>query len=93
LKFSHFYPLRLELQAGFTGRIGQSLYATVVCKTCAIECNLLDTGRLLSDALADDLGRGGIATLAGATERLAHMASAVEALASTLVPSPEITLA
>ncbi|MNR33926.1 hypothetical protein D3C85_1516500 [compost metagenome] len=46
----------------------------MVSETCAIECNLLDTGSLglFSNTLADQGCRGGVATLARTAERRAH---------------------
>src|SRR5690606_37164890 len=47
---------------------------TVVCEAGAIERDLLDTGGLglLGDALADDRGSGGVATLARRAQLRAH---------------------
>ena len=47
---------------------------------------------LLGDALADDLGRGGVAALAGGAEFLRIVGLEVEALASTRAVG-EMTLA
>jgi hypothetical protein len=96
LNFSHsVFRVRLELQAGFTRSISQRLDAAVVRKTCAIKCHLLDACSLglFSDTLANDLGCSGLPPLPEPPSDLRTSASAVEALASTLLPSPEITLA
>jgi hypothetical protein len=85
---------RSELQAGFAPRLGQGLDAAVVGEARAVERHLLDTGGLglLGDALADQGGGSGVAALAlPSCSRTSF--SAWRPMASTLPPSPEMTLA
>ena len=99
LKLCHFDSLivvALELQAGFAGRIGQRLDAAVVGETGAVERDLLDAGGLAFSAMRLPIGAAAAALpplpdLPPSSLRTS--ASAVEALASTLAPSSEMTLA